>query len=95
MLEAAGVNLLLVPALTVKTGAFNGAICGLASRCQAVAVIVNAHVGRDVFAIMAAVPRPESAEQARQYRLPADAPALGVFDPNVPLDDAVAWQALG
>jgi len=42
LLEAAGVNLLLVPALTYSPGAFNGAICGLASRCQAVCVVVNA-----------------------------------------------------
>lgn len=102
LLEAAGVNLLLVPALTYSAGAFNGAICGLASRCQAVCVIVNAgldevtdssdHKQRP-FLVLAGAPRPEPQEQSMSYRHPSDAPLphQGIFDPNCELSDAMEW----
>jgi hypothetical protein len=103
MLEAAGVNLLLVPALTVRVGAFNGAICGLASHCQAVAVIANAKLDElpDVdeaeqpFLVMAAIPMPHADQQSHEYRTSDEPPLVAVLDPNLPLkhDDAVVWRA--
>jgi hypothetical protein len=102
LLEAAGVNLLLVPALTYSAGAFNGAVCGLASRCQAVCVIVNAGLdgatspgGRrepPPFLVLASVPRPEPREQSESYRHPSNAPLpRGYFDPNRKLKRAMQW----
>ncbi|HWK28400.1 MAG TPA: hypothetical protein VNS09_17680 [Solirubrobacter sp.] len=97
LLEQAGVNLLLVPALTPSAGAFNGALCQLASHCQAVSVVVNAELAHDddgdtPFLVMAAVPRPT--QQSRVY---PDAlgqrGSVGVVDPNQPLDRALTWRS--
>jgi hypothetical protein len=104
LLEAAGVNLLLVPALTYSAGAFNGAVCGLSSRCQAVCVIVNAdlkgatsaggHQGPPgPFLVLASVPRPEPREQSESYlRPPNSALPSGYFDPNHELEGAMKWN---
>lgn len=105
LLEAARVNLLLVPSMTFDQGAFNGAICGLASRCQGAAVVVNADLdgyvkngrwpplrdGRRPFRVLAAVPRPESqsASFPRPWRRRAS--SLGVLDANKPLRRAMRW----
>jgi predicted amidohydrolase len=103
LLEGAGVNLLLVPAMTGGAGAFNGAICGLASRCQAVGVIVNAGLDPRAddeddarpFLIMASVPRPEAEAQARSYRDHAHRrTAIGIIDPNEELETAMQWLDL-
>jgi Carbon-nitrogen hydrolase len=102
LLEAAGVNLLIVPALTYSAGAFNGAVCGLASRCQAVCVIVNAsldgatspggHKDPPPFLVLASVPRPEPEEQSRSYPHPSKlALPRGIFDPNRQLHGAMEW----
>jgi hypothetical protein len=102
LLEDAGVNLLLVPALTYATGAFNGAVCGLASRCQAVSVIVNADLDlvtssgrkpkRPPFHIIVGVPRSEPQDQSREYRFIGDRrPPLGLVNPNLELARAVRW----
>jgi hypothetical protein len=94
-LENAGVNLLLAPALTDEVGAFNGAICGLASRCQGMSVIVNSRLdptsgGQQPFAVMASVPRSSPGRQSREY--PPDAgSSVGKFDPNVELAAALEW----
>lgn len=99
LLEEAGVNLLLVPALTTGEGAFNGAICELASRCQALSVIVNAAGGATAgaprpFHAMVAVPRADANKQSTEYWAPGnDYPALGVIDPNRPLSEAMTWLA--
>ena len=98
LLERAGVNLLLMPALTPDPGAFNGGLCQLASRCQAVAVVVNGDgeaIGVEdpsLFAVMAAVPRSPAAQQSTEYVPPAGLPAVAVLDPNKPLDKAIAWR---
>jgi hypothetical protein len=102
LLEAAGVNLLLAPSLTYSAGAFNGAICGLASRCQAVCVVVNACLDeftdkdgnkRQPFLVLASAPRPEPQEQSMSYRHPSDTPPpRGAFDPNRTLDRAMTWS---
>jgi hypothetical protein len=100
LLEGACVNLLLVPAMTGGEGAFNGAVCALASRCQAVAVIVNAgldprpEIDDDSapFLVLAAVPRPGPEEQSRRYRNGSERRAyLSIVDPNAQLDAAVTW----
>ena len=107
LLEGAGVNLLLVPALTADEGAFNGGICGLASRHQGVSVIANAGFpaddhdpkesdgeGAETFLLMAAVPRPDVAEQSRGYPTPPEGcPCVALIDPNKPLDRAVIWNS--
>jgi hypothetical protein len=98
LLERAGVNLLLMPALTPDPGAFNGGLCQLASRCQAVAVIVNGDgeaIGVEdpsLFAVMAAVPRSPANQQSTEYVPPTGLPAVGVLDPNQPLDKAIDWR---
>jgi hypothetical protein len=100
LLEEAGVNLLLVPALTKDTGSFNGGICGIASQTQGVTVVVNGdgaalvEDGEMPFMVMAGVPRPSAGEQSREYHRPddADPPYTGLLDPNLPLDDAFSWR---
>jgi predicted amidohydrolase len=98
LLEAVGVNLLLVPALTPEPGAFHGTLCALASRCQGVVVIANAHLdpldaeNPPPFLLMLGVPRPDASEQARAYPdEPRQPPSLARFDPNEPLASAVRW----
>jgi len=97
-LEDAQVNLLLVPALTPKTGSFNGDICKLASHCQGASVIVNADTSlyrgvlRRPFMVMAGVPRPRTREQSREYpRRFRGGPAVGLLDLNLPLRRAIRW----
>lgn len=98
LLEGAGVNLLLVPAMTNGAGAFMGALCGLASRCQALGVVVNAGLDPRAqdedpaapFLAMASVPRP--ADQFREYRERGGRETvLGIIDPNRPLAEAMKW----
>jgi hypothetical protein len=95
-LVAAGVNLLAVPSFTPQPGAFNGPIADLASRCQGVAVVVNAPpLGAELpFHLMVAVPRPLPGEQTRSFSAPAceDVPRIAIFDPNLPLTKAVKWR---
>jgi predicted amidohydrolase len=95
-LQDAGVNLLLVPALTPEPGSFNGDVCMLASHCQGVAVIVNADGSMfkraRPFMVIAAVPRPLVRDQAREYRRRfRRAPAVGILDPNRRLKKALKW----
>jgi hypothetical protein len=98
LLEGAGVNLLLVPAMTNGAGAFTGAVCGLASRCQAVALVVNADLDPNPpdnetgppFLVLAAVPRPDPEEQSCRY--PADGQPrsyANLIDPNERLLNAL------
>lgn len=100
LLEAAGVNLLLVPALTYNPGAFNGTVCLLASERQGVSVIVNAELdpftplsGDEVapFFVIAALPIADPNEQSGAFR-PDARPLHGLVDPNQPLADAVNWE---
>jgi predicted amidohydrolase len=99
LLEAAGVNLLLVPALTDRIGAFNGAATGIASRCQGVAVIVNGDrangSGEAPFLALAAVPRPAPRDQVRLYPEDEREPrgSLGILDPNLELCRAMSWRS--
>jgi hypothetical protein len=98
VLVAAGVNLLLVPAMTRRIGSFNSPVCDIAGYCQGVAVIANTRWGdgAESFLCLCAVPREDPAEQSAA--LPAEtngpAPILGVLDPNHPLPDAMRWFTL-
>ncbi len=94
LLLGAGVNLLLVPALTANTGAFNGAITQLASGCQGVSVVANARIAADgrPFLCMVAVPRSEEEQSSSKTGPKRNPPAeLAVFDPNQSLSTAVKW----
>lgn len=97
-LADAQVNLLLVPALTSDAGGFSGTIGGLASRCQGVSVIANVDTAfftgseDPPFTLIAAVPRGKIGDQSREFHSPQAFPALAVFDPNEPLDEAVEWH---
>lgn len=100
LLAEAGVNLLLVPALTPSVGAFNAAATGIASHCQGVAVIVNARLDpatgkkghEPTFLVLAAVPRERHEDQLATYPSGSDGqPTLGVIDPNLPLAAAMTW----
>lgn len=94
-LVAAGVNLLLAPAMTKKIGSFNGPVCDIASYCQGVAAVANTRWEEDgkPFLALCAVPREDPKEQSAA--LPDDgmepAPVLGVLNPNLPLPEAVTW----
>lgn len=95
LLVAAGVNLLLAPAMTREIGSFNSPLGDVAGYCQGVAAVANTRWGADgkPFLCMCAVPREEPAEQTAALagggRKPA--PLLAIFDPNKPLPGAVSW----
>ncbi len=98
-LEECGVNLLLVPSLTYKPGAFNGAVCLLASNCQALCVVANPILDplegepQAPFVVLAAVPRSGANEQSQEYfPPPTQTAARGVLDPNLPLASALQWM---
>lgn len=102
LLHGAHVNLLLVPALTGGVGGFTGAVDELASKCQAISVVVNGSLGpkpedgngtRLPFLVIGAVPRTEPDEQSQSFHMPTQAPRLGVIDPNRPLGpDWIDWS---
>lgn len=101
LLEDAGVNLLLVPALTDDLGAFTAAVSAIASRCQGVAVVVNGDRANGSaaapFLALAAVPRPAPRDQLRLYPEHAREArgTLMVLDPNVELCHAMDWTRSG
>jgi len=94
-----GVNLLLVPSLTYKPGTFNGAICSLASYCQAVCVVANPILDQlkgqshAPFLLLAAVPRSGANQQSHEYfHRQTQTAARALLDPNRPLASALRWQ---
>jgi hypothetical protein len=97
VLNELGVNLLLVPALSPTPGSFNLALSGIASASQGIAVIANGTPPppRDdpLFMVLASVPHTHVAAQTREFFLPAGGSrrAVGLFDPNVALADAMSW----
>lgn len=93
LLEDAGVNLLLVPALTTDLGSFNGAATGLASRRQGVTAVVNAGFDEsDSFCFFVGVPRPAPREQSETEAAPGlGQPFAALFNPNKPADHAVSF----
>jgi predicted amidohydrolase len=100
LLEEAGVNMLLVPALTPSAGAFGGAMSGLASRNQGVSVVVNGtpvvppgDPGERAPLVFAGVPRANPGQQTREYgRRRRGRCAVGRLDLNRPLRWAMDWQ---
>ncbi len=98
LLVDAGVNLLLVPAMTRKIGSFNAALCDVAGYCQGVAAMANTRWGDDgkPFLCMCAVPREDPEEQSAALLGDEQepAPVLAIFDPNQPLPGAVRWPEL-
>jgi predicted amidohydrolase len=94
LLPAAGVNLLLVPAMTKKIGSFNPPICDIAGYCQGVAAIVNARWGETgkPFLLMLSVPREQPSEQSIAIDGKAETTELAIFNPNEPLSVAVNWK---
>jgi hypothetical protein len=101
VLERCGVNLLLVPSLTYRTGAFNGAVCQLASHCQALCVVVNPVLDQlddeshPPFLVLASVPCSGANEQSAEYFAPRpQTTECAQLDPNRPLasDHALSWS---
>jgi hypothetical protein len=99
VLADCGVNLLLVPSLTYKTGAFNGAVCLLASYCQALCVVANSILDKLAteqqapFLVLAAAPQSGANEQSHEhFHQPAQTGVCGVLDPNRPLASALEWK---
>jgi predicted amidohydrolase len=95
LLVAAGVNLLLVPAMTEKIGSFNAPLSAIAGYCQGVCAIANTRWGEDgkPFLCMVSVPREDPSQQS--VALPAKdsvASQLAIFDPNERLPGAVGWR---
>jgi hypothetical protein len=88
VLEQVRANVVLVPALTGSAGAFTGAIAGLASRCQAIALIANgtplsdpSRPGPPPFLSMVALPVPEPAAQVTEHLDPQGRRQItGIFD---------------
>ena len=95
LLVAAGVNLLLAPAMTAKIGSFNSALCDIAGYCQGVAAVANTRWADDgePFLCMCAVPMEDPAQQSAALLGDGESPApvLAVLDPNKPLPEAVTW----
>jgi hypothetical protein len=100
VLEECGVNLLLVPSLTYRTGAFNGTVCQLASHTQALCVVANpildrlAGARRRPFLVLASVPREAASQQSREYFAPPRQTAVrALLDPNQQLTSksALRW----
>jgi predicted amidohydrolase len=97
LLADAGANLLLVPSFSEEPGAFNGAICNLASRCQGVTVIANSQLGSGSerrFRVAAAVPREALGDQSKEYGPDRDRPVAeaALLDPNLKLSEALMWS---
>jgi hypothetical protein len=96
LLVAAGVNLLLAPAMTRKIGSFNASICEIAGYCQGVTAIANARWSADgkPFLCMVGTPRPSPSEQSAALTGEGvePPPKIGIFDPNEPLPGAVEWR---
>lgn len=93
LLDDAGVNLLLVPSLSVSHGAFNGTLAWLASRRQGIGVIVNAGFeDGDGFHAVVGLPRAKPEEQTGNFTGPeTDGPSLAYLDPAKPMAEAVVW----
>jgi predicted amidohydrolase len=96
LLVAAGVNLLLVPAMTEKIGSFNSPLCDIAGYCQGIGVIANTRWGEDgePFLCMVSVPREDPSQQsvALDGSGVQPPPQLAIFDPNERLPEAVTWR---
>jgi hypothetical protein len=88
LLEQAGVNLLLVPALTPSSGAFVGALAQLASRCQTLSLVANGtppDLSANPLLALSGIPRPEPHEQVVGYKAPSGTRrAIGILDPRTP-----------
>jgi predicted amidohydrolase len=95
LLVAAGVNLLLVPAMTEKIGSFNAPLSAIAGHCQGICAIANTRWGDagKPFLCMVSVPREDPTQQSVALP-PKGAPAsqLAIFDPNERLPGAVSWR---
>lgn len=91
---ALGVNLLLVPSWSPKVGTFGVALGTIAGYCQGIGLIANGpksdgDTAAWFFAI-SVVPREEP--EPIFHRPPTDSqPLAGIFDPNVPPDEAEYW----
>lgn len=95
LLVDAGVNHLVVPAMTRKTGSFGTPLGQIAGYCQGVGAIANACLDEDgkPFLCFAAVPRPQPKEQlASLSGNGPPPPQVAIFDPNQPLPGAVIWR---
>jgi len=101
LLVELGVNLLLVPAVSPRDGAFNGAAAQVASQCQGVTLIANGAPlidprrppSRPAFQVLAGVPRAAPQQQTHE-ELPGASlgrRAIGIFDPNQRLRQALRW----
>ena len=88
LLESAGVNLLLVPAMSARLGAFSTAVSQIAGHCQGYTVIVNgapppSKRGSDPFAIFTGVPESSPKRQTCEIKPPSSGRrAIGLFDLN-------------
>ncbi len=95
LLEDAGVNLLLAPAMSPKIGSFNPSLTGIAGLCQGVAAVANTRWGDDgkPFLCMCAVPRPDPLQQSKAFSGDGQnpAPQIAILDSNKPLPEAVTW----
>jgi hypothetical protein len=95
LLVAAGVNLLLVPAMTEKIGSFNAPLGDIAGYCQGVCAIANTRWSDDgkPFLSMVSVPREGPSQQSEAFPIKGTTPSqLAIFNPNERLPGAVAWR---
>jgi hypothetical protein len=95
LLVAAGVNLLLVPAMTKEIGSFNTPVCDIPGYCQGVSVMANTRWRSDgkPFLCMVGVPRPEPGQQSAALDAAGvePPPQIALIDPNKPLPEGVTW----
>jgi hypothetical protein len=92
-LIAAGVNLLLAPAMTKKVGSFATAIQQISGQCQGVSAVANARFSPagEPFLCLLGTPRVDPAEQfaAIDARGLEPSPEVALFDSSEPLLEAV------
>jgi len=95
LLVGAGVNLLLVPAMSSKIGSFNAPICQIAGICQGVAAIANTRFDESGMPFLCLLSAPFEKPAEQSAALPEDAldgaPNLGIFNPNLPLPIGFSW----
>jgi hypothetical protein len=96
MLIAAGVNLLLAPAMTRKTGSFRTPVIDVSGYCQGVSAVANARLSASgqPFLCLVRTPRESPSEQVAELTgagvVPP--PVMAIFDSNLPLPGAVSWR---
>ena len=83
-LVAAGVNLMLVPAMTKKPGSFETTVEDISGRCQGVSAVVNPRFGADGKPFLCMLGNPRAIRAERLASLTAAAPPASTSRSTTP-----------